>query len=703
MTSKFSAFLAAATGKSSPARSPPPRPDDGSGEGSGTETKAAAGTLKPPPPPPPQQQKRKESGADDAGAAVGGAAPPPLAITTPSSAAAASTSSAKNIEDKYFDFGPDGAPSPQVLAVEEGELSAPPEEVLRAGSAAVAEWYKTQAARLQHKAALSQQRNQMLVQKVLEMRRRAGSPRLGAPEANGDSSATPTKPNASAAAQPSPSSNFPLHVEELAPSPATATHATAVPANTVSTSRATGSASSSPRDEITWMQMKLQRSQQNFHALSRRTREMESNNAKAAQMIIDLRSELQGQRENAESATRREIEGRKLVAQLNTHVESLSQQLASTREQYRTGEVRATQAEERAARWKRERREIGGYALRLEKSGEAMKTELAEVKGVVDRMSGELRDAKDALERASDQIKAQKAQITRLERGDAAGSHQLHRAANEGVIALRAELNGSGSGATIGSSANGELTLVSTSFPENTALTTHTLGNLEVMRLKNQLEESRRMLESRNAELQALETKNEVLSVRSQHSARAVEEYREKAKKLQEILTSGNSGRDDEMARFRAAAAAAEAQLGTERREAERCRDELKQALTAMEAARDRIAQSKDAMDAAERRAELARLAAKDAEANTRSAKRQLEVATEDCIATKRELGALQADNAHLEQQLLAAQHSLAVARESREGAVVTNQAIEAQLEVSLKRAQEAQTSVSFLLYCCMR
>ena len=122
-----------------------------------------------------------------------------------------------------------------------------------------------------------------------------------------------------------------------------------------------------------------------------------------------------------------------------------------------------------------------------------------------------------------------------------------------------------------------------------------------------------------------------------------------------------------------------------------------------MEAARDRIAQSKDAMDAAERRAELARLAAKDAEANTRSAKRQLEVATEDCIATKRELGALQADNAHLEQQLLAAQHSLAVARESREGAVVTNQAIEAQLEVSLKRAQEAQTSVSFLLYCCMR
>ena len=59
------------------------------------------------------------------------------------------------------------------------------------------------------------------------------------------------------------------------------------------------------------------------------------------------------------------------------------------------------------------------------------------------------------------------------------------------------------------------------------------------------------------------------------------------------------------MARFRAAAAAAEAQLGTERREAERCRDELKQALTAMEAARDRRA-VKDAMDAAERRAELA-------------------------------------------------------------------------------------------------
>ncbi len=697
MSSKFSAFLAAATGKSSPARAPPPRPEgDQRGNALSSANDAASansGVDEAAPPPPPAQQRQ----ADRATAA--GTLPAPLTITTPSttpstsmSAAtgAATTSSAspvRNIEDKYFDFAsPAGAAaafSPQVVQEDE-VLSAPPADVVQNGPSAVAQWYKAQATLFQQRVTVSQQRNQMLVQKVLEMRRRAGSPRLGAPHApeedRGESSNT----------MASPSSASLLHVEELAPSPAATTNRNSQTAANTSTA----TSSSSPRDKITWMEMKLQRSQQNFHALSRRTREMESNNAKAAQMIIDLRTELQGQREMAENATRREVDGRNLVSQLNAHVESLSQQLAGMREQYRMGDVRATQAEERAARWKRERREIGGYALRLEKSAESTKTELDNIKGVVRRMTEELREAKDALERAGEKIKAQRDQIKRLESGEAAGSRRLHLAVNEGVNALRAELDYSASGAAIKPNADGELVLVSAPSPHDMALTTHTLGNPDIMRLKRQLDDSRRMVDRRNAELQALETQNEVLTVRSQHSTRALEEYREKAKKLQEILAAGNTGRDGEILRFRTAAATAEAQLGTARRDAERCRDELKQALTAMEAARDRIAQSKDAMDAAERRAEAARVRVKEAEGNTRSAQRQLEVVTEDCVATKRELGALQADNAHLEQQLIAAQHNLAVARESREGAVVTNEAIEAQLEVSLNRAQAAQTKV---------
>jgi hypothetical protein len=610
----------------------------------------------------------------------------------------------RNIEDKYFDFGsPAGVAvfSPQLGQAADEAPSAPPADVVQAGAPAVAEWYKDQATLLRHKAAVSQQRNQMLVQKVLEMRRRAGSPRMGAPRTTPDDDGSGRFAAPSSNTVASPSSTSFLHVEELAPSPAAATAAAAAAAATSNTRTADNSAttSSSPRDNITWMEMKLQRSQQNFHALSRRTREMESNNTKAAQMIIDLRAELQGQRDIAESATRREIDGRNLVSQLNAHVESLSHQLAGVREQYRMGDVRATQAEERAARWKRERREIGGYALRLEKGGEATKAELDKVRGVVKRMAEELREAKDALERAGEKMKAQGQQIARLESGEAAGSQRLHRAVNEGVIALRAELDDSASGVTVQPNADGELVLVSAPPPHGMALTAHTLGNPDVMRLKRQLDDSRRMVDRRNAELQALETQNEVLTVRSQHSTRALEEYREKAKKLQEILATANTGRDSEMARFRAAAATAEAQLGTARRDAERCREELKQALTAMEAARDRIAQSKDATDASERRAEAARVTVKDAEADTRSARRQLEVVTEDCVATKRELGALQADNAHLEQQLIAAQHNLAVARESREGAVVANEAIEAQLEESLTRAQAAQTKVS--CGCC--
>ena len=683
MASKISSFFAAATGKKQGRKgkeemqkdTPPKPPSQVTAEDSSVETSPSNGTIQ-------NSENTASVIASDSSLVVHTSPNTGSAVATSVMPASSPTT---HIEDKYFNFGVEGSVSPQTLVPE--KPSSPPAKVVSKGPSAVAEWYKSQAAILKQQVSVSQQRNQMLVQKVLEIRRRAGSPTSG-----GNNIVTPSAQESArnkriaVTATPSPS-NFTslLHVEELAPSPMT-----------MSVGKRSAESGQS-EGKTAWLEMKLQRSQQNFHELSKRTREMESNNAKAAQMIIDLRAELQGQRDIAEAAVRREADGRNLVAQLNSHVESLSQQLAGVREQYRTSDVRVSQAEERAARWKRERREIGGYALRLEKSEEVAKAELIKIKAVVEKMAEELREAQSALQNAGEKIKAQEVEIGRLQSGGEADRQRLHKAVSAGVLSLQSELGDNRP------HRSNEFAIISSATADEEALSMTNIGNHHVLRLKRNLEESARALEKRNAEVQALETRNEVLTVRSQHATRALEEYREKSRKLQEIVASGlESGSDEELARYRGAAATAEAQLLTARRDADRCREELKQVLMAMEAARDRVAQSKDSMDSAERKSAAARAAVRDAEAEVRSIKRQLEVVNEDCVATKRELGALQADNAHLEQQLVVAQRNFAKAKKSRESLAATNKAIEAQLEISLERAQAAIRTVSHFCFECV-
>jgi hypothetical protein len=278
------------------------------------------------------------------------------------------------IEDKYYvglsgsTMSNNSSPGPAKL-----QMKQPPSELK---GEALSQWYKDEASRLYKVADLSQQRNQMLVQKVLEMR------------SNNNSSASKGGSNVSSNIKKGSSSN------------GTKTTSTATISSFSSTSSSSSSSSSSPAtsrllvrelddspmhhtslnaqldhddlqqgtmNDLAWTELKLQRSHHNFHALSKRTREVETSNAKAAQMIVDLRHELEVSRVREDNASKREQEGRALVSQLSKHVESLKRQNDVSNEKIHVYERVKNEAEDRATKWRKERREIGGYALRLEK------------------------------------------------------------------------------------------------------------------------------------------------------------------------------------------------------------------------------------------------------------------------------------------------------------------------------------------------
>ena len=560
------------------------------------------------------------------------APPPKPSSTSPSS------NPPQNIEDKYYQNIEDkyyvglssttrSSSSPKKLVQKK-----PPSEIV--GAEALAAWYKEEAKRLHQHANLSQQRNQMLVQKVLEMRRQ-----LVAGNSANSIVGTANTANTSANSTTTPSTSTPSSTATRNLKTTTTTTTTnssnssyASPSNTMAhlTVRELGDSplmqsstdsSSGNMGDLAWTELKLQRSHHNFHALSKRTREVETSNAKAAQMIVDLRRELEGERIRSVEAGRREVEGKHIISQLSSHIEGLKRQVDMQDQKLVLLESTKTEAEGSAAKWRRERREIGGYALRLEKDNETYATKLQALERKNRELTGELTETRGTLREMHGKLRAH-AESTRM-RLDVE-ENPLRRHVETSVLALRQQLD----------------------------TTQSTMNSSTHESLLHEIKDVRERLDEATQQLQDAHTKNEVLMVRANHAQRSVEEYREKSRRLQEFLTQGASTKENEIVVALSKIATLESNLSSSKKETERCREEIKHVLTAMELARDRLLQSANSKEIVERRCEQLRQQAKDADSKTRTLETRLEVMNEDCLATKKEVGALEADNVHLEQQV---------------------------------------------------
>ena len=588
--------------------------------------------------------------------------PPP-----PPPGPAASSPEQTNIEDKYYygltpDATAKAASGSSKLAPKE-----PPAQVLNQGPEALSSWYKAEAARLHQHANLSQQRNQMLVQTVLEMRRELavggrtssskGDTKTGTTstttKSGGDAlsssstTTTTTSTTASSTISPSltasPSFSSRLMVRELDASPMSSSSSSNPHRTVTMQDRGGGNGNGNHNDynyndeeegkgnldDLAWTELKLQRSHHNFHALSKRTREVETSNAKAGQMIVDLRHEVEVARVRSEEADRREKEGRNLVTQLSSHVESLKRQQITSEKKMELAALEKKESEDKATKWRKERREIGGYALRLEKDAETLHSEIQKCTHRNQSLVGELDETKGTLRETLGKMRAQ-ADTQRIQQQQQQQQQQqsvhvletdsLHLSVESGVLALRSQID------------------------QSNTTTQQSLTN-EIIDVRNRLDET-------TNQLQEAHTRNEVLTVRTNNAVRSAEEYREKAKKLQGFLTSGSVAREDEMAIALSKIATLENQLGTSTRDKERCRNELTSVLAAMETARDRLLQSSEARETSERKCEQMRQQVKDAESRVRTLQTRLEVLNEDCLASKKQIGALEAETIHLEQQV---------------------------------------------------
>ena len=583
--------------------------------------------------------------------------PPPPAVSSPAPPAASSPEQT-NIEDKYYYGLTPDATAKATSGSSKLAPKEPPAQVLNQGPEAVSSWYKAEAARLHQHANLSQQRNQMLVQTVLEMRRelavggrtssskgdtktgttstttKSGSEALSSSSTTTTTTSTTASSTISPSLTASPSSSSRLMVRELDASPMSSSSSSNPHRTATMQDRGGGNDNGIHNDyndeeegkgnldDLAWTELKLQRSHHNFHALSKRTREVETSNAKAGQMIVDLRHEVEVARVRSEEADRREKEGRNLVTQLSNHVESLKRQQIASEKKMELAALEKKESEDKATRWRKERREIGGYALRLEKDAETLHSEIQKCTHRNQSLVSELDETKGTLRETLGKMRAQ-AETQRIQQQQSVHvleTDSLHRSVESGVLALRSQIDQS----------------------NTTMQQSLTNGMID---LRNRLDET-------TNQLQEAHTRNEVLTVRTNNAVRSAEEYREKAKKLQGFLTSGSVAREDEMAIALSKIATLENQLGTSIRDKERCRNELTSVLTAMETARDRLLQSSEARETSERNCEQMRQQVKDAESRARTLQTRLEVLNEDCLASKKQIGALEAETIHLEQQV---------------------------------------------------
>ena len=475
-------------------------------------------------------------------------------------------------------------------------------------------WYKNEAARLHQHANLSQQRNQMLVQKVLAMRRQLATPDQNESQNNNEKdTGKDTKNNVNVPTQKGSSNNS--SSKNATSFNNASTTSTSSTYNKLTVSSTSTSSSSSPgasrlrvrelndspmqqpqeqsphhsssqydqyhqeqqqgsMNDLAWTELKLQRSHHNFHALSKRTREVETSNAKAAQMIIDLRHEIEAGRIRVENTTHREHEGRALVTQLKNHVESLKKQNDLSLEKLTIFEHTKNEAEERATKWRKERREIGGYALRLEKQQEKTLLECKRLTNDNQTLHGELEETRGTIREMHGKMRAQ-AEHARLQLTSDTDIDPLHSSVQASVLALKRE--------------------TARDYAAHT------------MKLEHELQDVRERLDETMNQLLEAQTRNEVLNVRATHAQRTSEEYREKSKKLQEILTSGSTTDEKEMSHLLSTVATLESQLIISKNETERCHVELTNSLSAMETARDRLLQSSESKEHVERQCEQLR------------------------------------------------------------------------------------------------
>ena len=615
---------------------------------------------------------------------------PPGPPTPPTTDSGSSPSSPTvNIEDKYY-VGLSNTPSANSSSPAALEPKQPPPSILSQGPQEVASWYQQEAARLHQHANLSQQRNQMLVQKVLAMRRQLAAPSISTTTPSKSSghkdtrtttsSSTITSSSGSSTTTNSPSTYLPSASFPPSPSPAAATDS-ATDSTTSSTFTVRelddspmhqlhqhtqpsqfNSEDQGTMNDLAWTELKLQRSHHNFHALSKRTRQVETSNANAASMIVDLRHALEVSRVRTEEMTRREQEGRSLVSQLSNHVDSLKKQTQLSQEKITVYEQVKNEAEERATKWKKERREIGGYALRLEKETEQVTAALQRCQKEHQTMKGELEETRGAVREMHGKLKAQ-AETSRLQLSNVAEIDPLHRSISSSVLALKRE--------------------------------TQRDHQKSILHVQHELEDVRERLDAQTNQLQEANTRNEVLTVRASHAQRLSEEYREKSRKLQEIMTSGASVQESDRSTLLSKVATLESQLLMSQKESERCHVELTSVLSAMETARDRLLQSSESKDHVERQCDQLRQAVKDAESKTRVFTTRYDVLNEDCLASKKEIGALQADTVHLEQQLMATQRKLSAAQQSESTSNLTRNSFEKQLDTAQQHIQEARTKVN--------
>jgi chromosome segregation ATPase len=84
-----------------------------------------------------------------------------------------------------------------------------------------------------------------------------------------------------------------------------------------------------------------------------------------------------------------------------------------------------------------------------------------------------------------------------------------------------------------------------------------------------------------------------------------------------------------------------------------------------------------------------------DAESKARMLLTRLNVLNEDCLTSKKEIGSLQAENIHLEQQLMASQKKLSAAQQSEHTNVLTMKSIQEHLNSAKKEVQESRSKVN--------
>ncbi len=162
-------------------------------------------------------------------------------------------------------------------------------------------------------------------------------------------------------------------------------------------------------NELVHAQRQLRLSQQNYKLLSQRTRQLEKSHGRAEAAIQKLTQTLEGTKqmnsklrrakeESAKRAEKSEQEAKQMAAHVRIVEERLSSSQGKLREE-QNGKKRLSSA---AAKWKNERKELGSYALALEKELKAVKAHNAEIKRALEAAQdvGYLSDSQQAVQAA---------------------------------------------------------------------------------------------------------------------------------------------------------------------------------------------------------------------------------------------------------------------------------------------------------------